>query len=80
MNSIDYLGILSSNGWSLICEEVRHDDDSSIMWIVVSYHMRKPYKTVVGECWEEDKPWLAMDDAINTIKYDPHIYKYQYDE
>jgi hypothetical protein len=77
-NSNDYLRILAAQGWALIPVSVSHGDDASMMWVVVGYFMGNMPERVIGECWDEDNPHLAIDDALNTIKGNSYAYKYEY--
>ncbi|HIF9337727.1 hypothetical protein [Photobacterium damselae] len=76
--SVDYMNILAAHGWALIPLNCWHGDDASIMWVVVGYFMGEKPERVIGECWDEDRPHLAIDDALKTIESGAYSYKYEY--
>ncbi|MCY9870469.1 hypothetical protein [Vibrio barjaei] len=74
----DYIQVLADQTWALIPVNLPDWDDASYMWVVVGYFQGDKPQRVIGECWDEDKPHLAIDDALNTIKESPYDYKYEY--
>ncbi len=78
INTTDYMKILAAHSWALIPVDINHGDDASMMWVVVGYFMGNKPARVIGECWDEDKPHLAIDDALETIKDGAYAYKYEF--
>jgi hypothetical protein len=75
MENKDLFEVLSNCCWSLICVGC---DDESYMWVVVGDYMAKPHKRVLGFTYEEDKPELAIVDALKTTKDDHYNYLCEY--
>lgn len=74
----DYMTILAAHAWALIPVSISHGDDASMMWVVVGFFMGDKPERVIGECWDEDQPHLAIEDALETIKDGSYAYKYEY--
>ena len=75
----DYTKLLAAHSWALIPVNISHGDDASMMWVVVGFFMGNKPQRVIGECWDEDNPHLAIEDALKTIENDAYAYKYEYE-